>query len=168
MRPARLEGHHERLPGRVLHRVGQLETAPVDPVDDLGAGQRAGLGPGVAPGGQRGPGRVDQAVHERLRVGDAEVDAVRGALGADPGPGARLVEGELLAEVGLERLLAPLGRPLAVDARARRLGIGAPVSPLGDGRQRLLQSVAVLLEHGVHPLDSDGPDGEVFTEHSVS
>ena len=76
----------------------------VDPDEDLGAHRGAGLGPGVAPGGDRGriawrAERVDVGV----RVGDAELDPVGRALLAGPRRRGGLLEGEGLAAMRLER-----------------------------------------------------------------
>ena len=98
----------------------------------------------------------EQRVEVRLRVRDAEVDAVGRALAADGADGARLRQRERLAEQRVEGRLAGLGGAFAVDLGAGRFGIRAPVAALGDGLQRAVDGRAVLFEHGVRHGSSCG------------
>jgi hypothetical protein len=149
VRATGLERHHERLPGGELHRVGQLEDALVQPVEDLQADAEPGLRAGVAPTGQRRDGGGDQSVHVGVRVAHVQWDAEGALLRADQVGGAGLVEREVLAEVGAERGLSLGGRGLPVDPWARRLGKGGPVVAVSDGGQRLVEALGVPLEQRV-------------------
>ena len=86
-----------------------------------------------------------------MRVGDAEVDAVRRALAGHLAVGAGLLERERLAEVGVERGLALCSGLravgcLGVAVRLEVLGVGGPVAALPDRGERTLQGRLVLGE----------------------
>src|SRR5262249_25939126 len=98
VRPARLKRHHERLPCRVHNRLGDLEAPLVNPGKDFQANAHAGLDPGVAPGGDRGLGGLQQRVDVRLGVTDAQGHAVGRDLVADDARAAGLVDAERLVQ----------------------------------------------------------------------
>ncbi|MGY4277199.1 hypothetical protein ACVILE_003379 [Streptomyces sp. M18.1] len=147
VRAARLERHHERLPGGVHDRLGELHRAVRDPLQDLQADHRAGLRSRVPPRPLPGPHRGQQHVEVRVRVLHAQLDPVRGDLAADPAVGAGLAEVEAGAEQGVEGRLAR-GRVQAavLPVGLGVLGVGGPVRAGADRLQRLVQGRPVPVD----------------------
>ena len=144
VRATGLERHDERLPGGVLHRVGQFEDVLVQRVQDFQAHPGAGGRSRVAPRRQRRAGGRDQGVRGAVRVAHVQGYPERRRLGGHLPVDAGLVEREVMAEVGAEGGLPVRRGVLAVHPGTRRLGEGGPVPALGDRGQRALERVGML------------------------
>ena len=129
------------------------KRALVEPDEDLGAHRGPRLGAGVAPGGDRGDHRGQQGVSVGDGIGHPELDPVRRALLAGPGRRGRLVDGERLAAVRLERRRARACRVGRVVAGI--LGERGPVRTVPDRGDRGVEARPVALDEvGCH--DPDG------------
>ena len=136
-------------PGRVHHRVGDLEARLVDADEDFEADAGPRLRTRLLPLVVRPADRGEQAVDVGLRIGDAERDAERRALAADVADGRWLRQRKALAEQRVERGLARFRRAFAVDLGTRRLGKRAPVAALVDRLHRALEQRAMAFEKGM-------------------
>ena len=83
VRPTRLERHHERLAGCVLHGVGDGEALLVEAMNDLEAYAGARLDAGRRPAGACRPRRRHELIDGSRRIGDAERKAPRALLLAE-------------------------------------------------------------------------------------
>src|SRR5262249_7417352 len=155
-----LKRHHERLAGRELDRIGQLERVLTEPTQDLQADTGPGLWTGVAPRRHGRDRRRQQRVNVRVRVAHLQRYPERACLGGHPAGGARLVEREVVADIRLEGRLSLRRGVLAVYPRAGRLVEGGPVATLPDRGQRPVEGGSVLrvqLAHDAPPLRSRAP-----------
>ncbi len=149
VRGAGLEGHHPALASGHHHGVGEFEALLVQAVEDLEADAGAPVGADLLPIEHGRLAGVDQCIDVAHRVADTQVDAVGRLLAAMPAGQARLVQRELLAEVGCEGILAVIGSGFAIGLGARHLVVGGPVAAGGDGVQGAVERGAVLFEQGV-------------------
>jgi hypothetical protein len=132
----------------VHHRLRHLVAPRVDPVQDLEAELGPDVRSGRAPRRDRCRGGGEHRVDVSVRVGQAEVDAVRRPLAGHLAVGAGLAQRERLAEVVVEGRLAVGGRLAAggvlAAVRLEVLGVGRPVAALPDRGERALQGLAVV------------------------
>ena len=138
-------------PGRVHDGVGDLEAAPVDPVDDLDAHRGPHLRARVAPRRHRRAGGRETGVDVERRVGDAERRPVGRDLAAHEGAVGRLARqgGIRPAQVRLVSGQPLGGGRLAVDARAGRLGVAGVLGAARQGLTDLVEDSGVRVEQGV-------------------
>ncbi len=148
VRAAGLERHHERLTCRVHHGVGKEETLPVDPIEDLRADAHPRLGTRLPPRALRRCDRCEQCFGIGLGIRDTQRKSVRRHLAANLPDRARLDKRERLVHERVERCLAGVRRALAVDLRARRFRIRAPVPALRDGSERAIERGAWRSNNG--------------------
>src|SRR5205807_2565769 len=79
-------------------------------------------------------------------IAQAERDAVGRRLAADRAFGARKLQRKRFVEQRVECRLAGLSGAFAVDFWAGRLRERAPITAVGDGRQRLIEKRFVTFE----------------------
>ena len=126
--------------------MGEFEALLVQAVEDFEADAGAAVGADLLPAGHGGFASCDQGFDVTDRVLHIEVDAVGRLFAAVPAALAGLVKHELLAEMGLESLLAVVGGGFAIDLGAGHFIVGRPVAAGGDGIQGAVQRGAVLVE----------------------
>src|SRR5439155_20628156 len=93
--------------------------------------------------------RGEQRVEIRLRVGDAERNAVGRYFAADSSDRSWLLQRKRLALQRVERGFARFRGIFAIDFRTRRFGISAPVAALRDRLDRAVERRAMAFEKGV-------------------
>ena len=111
MRAARLERHHERLPGRVHDGVGDLETALVDPRQDLQRHADPRFGARLAPRDVAHCDGLEQLVEVELGIGDAKRHAIGRNLAAHATRGTRQQQRKWLAQQSVEAALPASAAP---------------------------------------------------------
>ncbi|MCY1222459.1 hypothetical protein D9M72_345530 [compost metagenome] len=146
VRAAGLEGHHEGLAGGVHHRVGNLEAAAVQALQDFQRHADPGFRPGLAPGRHAFGHAGKELVEVGLRIGDAQFRAVGRDFLAGLADGARLRQRERAVQAGLKGGLAIGAGRFAVDPGARHFGERAPVAALGNGLGGLFQQRLVAFK----------------------
>ncbi|MDT4870730.1 hypothetical protein FQZ97_1058210 [compost metagenome] len=146
MRAAGLEGHHEGLAGGVHDRVGDLEAAAVQPLQDFQRYADPGFRPGLAPCGHALGNAGKELVEVRPGIGDAQFRAVRRDFLAGLADGAGLRQREGLVQARLEGSLAVGVGGFAIGLRARHFCERAPVTARGDGLGGLFQQRLVAFE----------------------
>ena len=149
VRAGGLKRHDEGLSRCVHHRVRDLEAALVDAGEDFQRHADPSFRPGLAPCRLRFRDGCEKGVEIHLRIGHAQGQAVGRALGADSTVGAGKREWKRLVQQRFERRLAGIGRAFAIDLRTRRFGKRAPVAPLGDGLQSLIEQSLMAFKQGM-------------------